>query len=104
MLGTLGVRNVVQSDEEWPTVGWETIAKANPTFLVIARMDRRRFPADDYQRKLQFLRSDPVTRNMDAVKNNRIIILDAMAMQASLRMFDGLESLATAINRYDLPK
>jgi iron complex transport system substrate-binding protein len=104
MLNTLGVRNVVQSDEEWPTVGWETIAKANPTFLVIARMDRRRFPADDHEKKLAFLRSDPVTRNMDAVKNNRIIILDAMAMQASLRMFDGLETLATAINGYDLPK
>lgn len=104
MLSTLGVRNVVQSDEEWPTVGWETIAKANPTFLVIARMDRRRFPADDYEKKLAFLRSDPVTRNMDAVKNNRIIILDAMAMQASLRMFDGLEQLATAINGYDLSK
>ncbi|WP_460372462.1 ABC transporter substrate-binding protein [Pseudomonas sp. Tul1A2] len=102
MLDTLGVRNVVQSDEEWPTVGWETIAKANPTFLVIARMDRRRFPADDYEKKLAFLRSDPVTRNMDAVKHNRIIILDAMAMQASLRMFDGIEQLATAINGYDL--
>ena len=104
MLNTLGLRNVVDSDEEWPTVGWETIAKANPTFLVIARMDRRRFPADDYQKKLEFLRSDPVTRNMDAVKNNRIIILDAMAMQASVRMFDGLETLATAINGYDLPQ
>ncbi|MEQ7918700.1 ABC transporter substrate-binding protein [Xanthomonas sp. WHRI 1810A] len=104
MLNTLGVRNVVQSDEEWPTVGWETIAKANPTFLIIARMDRRRFPADDYQKKLAFLRSDPVTRNMDAVKQNRIIILDAMAMQASLRMFDGLETLAAALNDYDLPK
>jgi iron complex transport system substrate-binding protein len=102
MLNTLGVRNVVESDEEWPTVGWETIAKANPTFLVIARMDRRRFPADDYEKKLAFLRSDPVTRNMDAVKHNRIIILDAMAMQASLRMFDGIEQLATAINGYDL--
>jgi iron complex transport system substrate-binding protein len=102
MLSTLGVRNVVQSNEEWPTVGWETIAKANPTFLVIARMDRRRFPADDYEKKLAFLRSDPVTRNMDAVKHNRIIILDAMAMQASLRMFDGIEQLATAINGYDL--
>ena len=102
MLNTLGVRNVVESDEEWPSVGWETIAKANPTFLVIARMDRRRFPADDYQKKLQFLRSDPVTRNMDAVKHNRIIILDAMAMQASVRMFDGLETLATALNSYDL--
>ncbi|RON85369.1 ABC transporter substrate-binding protein [Pseudomonas fluorescens] len=102
MLSTLGVRNVVQSDEEWPTVGWETIAKANPTFLVIARMDRRRFPADDYEKKLAFLRSDPVTRNMDAVKHNRIIIVDAMALQASLRMFDGIEQLATAINGYDL--
>lgn len=102
MLSTLGVRNVVASDEEWPTVGWETIAKANPTFLVIARMDRRRFPADDYEKKLAFLRSDPVTRNMDAVKHNRIIILDAMALQASLRMFDGIEQLATAINGYDL--
>ncbi|MHA3735457.1 ABC transporter substrate-binding protein [Pseudomonas sp. Eth.TT006] len=104
MLSTLGVRNIVESDEEWPTVGWETIAKANPTFLVIARMDRRRFPADDYEKKLAFLRSDPVTRNMDAVKNNRIIILDAMALQASLRMFDGLEQLAAAINGYDLPQ
>ncbi|MBF6033687.1 ABC transporter substrate-binding protein [Pseudomonas sp. P155] len=102
MLSALGVRNVVQSDEEWPTVGWETIAKANPTFLVIARMDRRRFPADDYEKKLAFLRSDPVTRNMDAVKHNRIIILDAMALQASLRMFEGIEQLATAINGYDL--
>jgi iron complex transport system substrate-binding protein len=104
MLSTLGVRNVVASDEEWPTVGWETIAKANPTFLIIARMDRRRFPADDYEKKLAFLRSDPVTRNMDAVKHNRIIILDAMALQASLRMFEGIEQLATAINGYDLPQ
>ena len=104
MLNTLGVRNVVQSNEEWPTVGWETIAKANPTFLVIARMDRRRFPADDHLQKLAFLRSDPVTRNMDAVKNNRIIILDALALQASIRTFDGLEQLATAIDGYDLSK
>lgn len=102
MLNTLGVRNVVASDEEWPSVGWETIAKANPTFLVIARMDRRRFPADDYQKKLEFLRSDPVTRNMNAVKHNRIIVLDAMALQASVRMFEGLETLATALNSYDL--
>ncbi|CAD0266253.1 ABC transporter substrate-binding protein [Pseudomonas veronii] len=104
MLQTLGLRNVVQSDEEWPAVGWETIAKANPTVLVIARMDRRRYPADDHAQKLAFLRSDPVTRNMDAVKHNRIIILDAMALQASVRTFEGLEQLAAAIDGYDLPK
>lgn len=45
-----------------------------------------------------------MTRNMEAVKHNRIIILDAMAMQASLRMFDGVEQLASAIDGYDLSK
>ena len=96
MLNTLGMRNVIASDEEWPTVGWETIAKANPTFLVIARMDRRRFPADDYLKKLEFLKNDPVTRNMDAVKNDRIVIIDANSMQASLTLIDGIEALAAA--------
>ncbi|WGV19701.1 ABC transporter substrate-binding protein [Pseudomonas putida] len=96
MLRTLGVRNVVESSEEWPTVGWETLAKANPTWLIIARMDRRRYPADDYRKKLAFLRSDPVTRNMDAVKHDRIIILDADAMQAGIRLFRGLQILSAA--------
>ncbi|GFM65346.1 MULTISPECIES: ABC transporter substrate-binding protein [Pseudomonas syringae group] len=101
MLNNLGMRNIVESDEEWPTVGWETIAKANPDILVIARMDRRRFPADDYRRKLEFLKSDPVTRNMDAVKHDRIVIIDADAMQASIRLFTGIEELAEAANRYN---
>ncbi|MBX8512750.1 ABC transporter substrate-binding protein [Pseudomonas cichorii] len=101
MLNNLGMRNIVESDEEWPTVGWETIAKANPDILVIARMDRRRFPADDYRRKLEFLKSDPVTRNMNAVKHDRIVIIDADAMQASIRLFTGIEELAEAANRYN---
>ncbi len=101
MLNNLGMRNIVQSDEEWPTVGWETIAKANPSILVIARMDRRRFPADDYHKKIEFLKSDPVTRNMDAVKHDRIVIIDAEGMQASLRLFTGIEELSAAANRFN---
>ena len=97
MLKELGLRNVVTSAEEWPTVGWETIAKANPTILVIARMDRRRFPADDYEKKLEFLKNDPVTRHMDAVKNGRIAIVDADALQASIRIADGMEAIADAV-------
>ncbi|WP_409271421.1 ABC transporter substrate-binding protein [Pseudomonas sp. KCJK9111] len=98
MLRALGVRNVVSSTEEWPTVSWETLAKANPTWLIIARMDRRRFPADDYQKKLDFLRNDPVTQHMDAVKHGRIIVLDAEAMQAGIRLFRGLQTLAAAFS------
>ena len=97
MMRTLGLRNVVQSDEEWPTVGWESIARADPSVLVIARMDRRRFPADDVERKLAFLRSDPVTKEMTAVRENRIVILDAHAMQATIRLVGGLEALTEAM-------
>jgi iron complex transport system substrate-binding protein len=104
MASTLGLHNVVQSDEEWPTVGWESIAKANPTVLVIARMDRRRFPADDYLKKLEFLKNDPVARNMDAVKHGRIVILDAQSMEATVRMFDGIDALADSIDRFKLAK
>lgn len=98
MMSTLGIRNVVETDEEWPTVGWETIAKANPTVIVIAKMDRRRFAADDYLKKLEFLRSDPVTSQMDAVKNDRIVVMDAQAMDATIRAIPALEDLAEKLD------
>ena len=103
MLQTLGLRNIVDSSEEWPTVGWETIARANPSILVIARMDRRRFPADDYQKKLAFLKKDPVTQHMDAVKHNRIVIVDADALQGSIRLVDGMEQISDAVLKLAQP-
>lgn len=104
MLKTLGIRNVIRSNEEWPLVGWETIAKANPDVIVIARMDRRRFPVDDYKVKLEFLRNDPVTSKLDAVVNNRIIIVDAHAIQPSIRVATGLETIVDALEKFDLSK
>ncbi|WP_027258046.1 ABC transporter substrate-binding protein [Leisingera aquimarina] len=98
MMQQLGLRNVIETDEEWPTVGWETIAKANPTVIVIARMDRRRFAADDYEKKLEFLRNDPVASQMDAVKNNRIVVMDAQAMDATIRAIPALEELAAELS------
>lgn len=98
----LGLTNVVQSDEEWPTVSWETIARANPSIIVLARMERRRFEADDVEKKLAFLKSDPVTSQMDAVKNDRIVILDGHSMDPSIRNVAALETLADALSTFDL--
>ncbi|WP_313769751.1 ABC transporter substrate-binding protein [Halomonas sp. TD01] len=98
MMEKLGIRNVIESDEEWPTVGWESIAKADPDVIVIASMDRRRFPADDIEAKREFLHSDPVTSEMTAVRNNRIVEMDAHAMSATMRSIYGLESLAEALS------
>ncbi|MBU3032966.1 ABC transporter substrate-binding protein [Tritonibacter mobilis] len=101
MMEALGLRNVIESNEEWPTVNWETIARANPSVIVVARMERRRFEADNVEKKLEFLRTDPVASQMDAVKNDRIVILDAHAMDPSIRNISALETLAEALPALD---
>ena len=97
IMSALGIKNVIESDEEWPTVGWETIAKANPTIVVAGKMDRRRFPADDVVLKQKFLKEDPVTSLMPSVKEGHIVTMDAQAMNPTIRTIDGIEVLADAI-------
>lgn len=70
--------------------------------IVVAEMDRRRFEADDVEKKLEFLRTDPVASQMDAVKNNRIVILNAHSMDPSIRNVTALETLAGALPEFDL--
>lgn len=102
MMAQLGITNVVTSEEEWPTVGWETIIRSNPTFIAAARMDRRRFPADDIVAKREFLSSDPVTRMTEAVQQDRIIEIDAHALDPSVRAIFALEALADQLAEFDL--
>ncbi|KEQ02557.1 ABC transporter substrate-binding protein [Pseudorhizobium pelagicum] len=102
ILRTLGAGNVVDTQEEWPLVGWETIADANPTVIVIATMDRRRYAADDPQVKIDFLENDPVTRELDAVRNRRFVLMDAQAMNPTIRTIDGIEILANGIKTLGL--
>ncbi|MBP2237762.1 iron complex transport system substrate-binding protein [Sinorhizobium kostiense] len=102
IMRALDIRNVIESDEEWPTVGWETIAKSNPTIIVAGKMERRRYPADDIALKHQFLRSDPVTNLMPAVKDGHVVEMDAQAMNPTIRTIEGIEVLAEAIAKSGL--
>ena len=102
ILKTIGARNVVTTEEEWPLVGWETIAQANPAVIVIATMDRRRYAADDPKVKIGFLERDPVTRELDAVKNKHFVMMDAQSMNPTIRTIDGIETLANGIRSFGL--
>ncbi|KVK55775.1 ABC transporter substrate-binding protein [Agrobacterium deltaense] len=104
IMSALGLKNVIESDEEWPTVGWETIAKANPSIIVAGKMDRRRFPADDVAVKLKFLATDPVASIMPAVKEGHVFEMDAQAMNPTIRTIEGIETLAEAISAAGLAK
>ncbi|MHB0954346.1 MAG: ABC transporter substrate-binding protein [Allorhizobium sp.] len=104
IMSALGIKNVIESDEEWPTVGWETIAKANPTMIVAGKMGRRRFPADDIAVKHEFLKADPVASLMPAVKDGRVFEMDAQAMNPTIRTIEGIEALAEAVAAAGLTK
>ncbi|MPN20307.1 hypothetical protein SDC9_167685 [bioreactor metagenome] len=96
------MKNVIDSAEEWPTVGWETIAKANPSVIVLGEMSHRRFPADDWKIKMEYLQSDPVTKLIPAVKENHLPAIDVQTMNAGIRTIDGVEKLADALVEYGL--
>lgn len=104
IMSALGIENIIQTDDEWPTVGWETIAKANPTIIVAGSMERRRYPLDSLEAKLGFLKTDPVANLMPAVKNGHVFNMDAQAMNPTIRTVEGMEALANAIAESGLAK
>lgn len=97
MMRALGIQNVIDSNDEWPTVGWERIAHADPDIIVLAEMDRRRYPADDIARKKAFLHHDPVARRLRAVRRGHVVTLNAHAMSATMRTIGGLDTLSQAL-------
>jgi iron complex transport system substrate-binding protein len=102
ILDKLGARNVITTNEEWPLVGWENIAAADPAVIVLVRMDRRLFPADDVAVKRDFLRTDPVARRLTAVRENRIIVMDVAATRPGLGTIDGIAALASDLQALGL--
>jgi iron complex transport system substrate-binding protein len=102
IMKTLGLRNVIATEEEWPTVGWESIAAADPTVVVLGQMARRRFPSDDVAVKRRFLETDPVASQMPAVRARRFVEMDAQAMNPTIRTIEGIEALAEGIRALDL--
>jgi iron complex transport system substrate-binding protein len=102
IMSALGIENIIKTDDEWPTVGWETIAKANPTMIVAGSMERRRYPLDSLEAKLDFLKSDPVASLMPAVAKGYVFDMDAQAMNPTIRTIEGIELLADSIAKAGL--
>ncbi|MFE0645167.1 ABC transporter substrate-binding protein [Streptomyces sp. NPDC058877] len=99
----LGAKNVFDDTrEEWPQVNWETVADRDPDVLVIGDLTRRAQSAESAAKKIEFLESDPVTRNMTAVKNKRYVLLSGQALNPTLRTVEGIEKVAAALRSYGL--
>ncbi|WP_420707797.1 ABC transporter substrate-binding protein [Streptomyces sp. NRRL F-5135] len=96
----VGAKNVFDdTHQEWPQINWETVADRDPDVLVIGDLTRKSQTAESAAKKIEFLESDPVTRNMDAVKHKRYVLLSGQAMNPTIRTVEGVEKVAALIRR-----
>lgn len=101
----LGVKNVFDDTrDEWPQINWETVADRDPDVLVIGDLTRKSQTAESAKKKIEFLESNPVTKNLTAVKKKRYVLLSGQAMNPTIRTVDGIEQVAAALREFGLDK
>ncbi|MTH36051.1 ABC transporter substrate-binding protein [Paracoccus limosus] len=94
----LGGHNAITTEAEWPTVGWEGIIAADPTYIVAAALDRNRWDLDRAETKIEFLKSDPSVSQMKAVREGHILTMNGAAMNPTIRTIYGAEELADQLD------
>ncbi|WP_306368419.1 ABC transporter substrate-binding protein [Nocardiopsis sp. CC223A] len=98
----VGASNVFADlDDDWPATTWEVFVDRDPDVIVLGDLSRERAPGDRLQEKIDFLRTDPVTRDLTAVREERFISLHGAEMNPSIRMIDGLEALAEGLRSFE---
>lgn len=101
----LGATNVfADTREDWPEVSWEALADRDPDVLVLADLNRRRVDGDALDAKVKFLESNPVTRNMTAVRDKRYVVLSGSELDPGIREIDALEKLAAGFRAFGLAR
>lgn len=101
----VGAENVFADlDDDWPATTWEALVDRDPDVLVLGDLSRERWPGDQLEEKIEFLRADPVTRGLTAVREERFVALHGAEMNPSIRTVDGLEALAEGLRSFEEPR
>lgn len=101
----LGLTNVfADAEDDWPQIGWETVAQRDPDVIVLGDLTRRSQTAETAAAKIAFLESHPVTREMAAVRNKRYIALAGAELNPSIRIVDAAEKVADGLRDFGLAR
>ncbi|MCV7228185.1 ABC transporter substrate-binding protein [Mycolicibacterium komossense] len=100
---TLGLKNAFDdAREDWPQISWETVAQRDPDVLILGDLTRKSQTAESAAAKIAFLESNPVTREMTAVKNKRYIALAGAELNPSIRIVDAMETVVAGLREHGL--
>lgn len=103
MSRTVGVKNVFDdTDVEWPQISWESVLDRDPDVLALGDLRRDQQTGDRLADKIAFLESNPVTKQLSAVRHKRYVVLNGADMNPSIRTVDGTEKLAKALRDFGL--
>ena len=84
-------------EDTWTTTTWEKIAESEPDF--IAFVD---YPGQTFAEKVEMVRSNPATRDLEAVKENRFINLPYSMWTESPLNIDTAEYVRAALEEFGL--
>ncbi|MDO5378850.1 MAG: ABC transporter substrate-binding protein [Clostridia bacterium] len=81
-------------DGQFITVSWEDVVDRDPTYIVVCD-----YYGEGYaEEKIEGMKTNPATMEMDAVKNDRFIVVPGLAMFPSLECMDAVELMADGLH------
>ena len=94
----LNLENVFDdTTQEWPQINWEVVAERDPDVIVVGDLTRKSQTAETADAKIAYLESNPVTREMTAVREGRFIAITGAEMNPSLRTVYGVETVSEGL-------
>lgn len=95
MITLAGGENIFADEEaQFFTTSWEEVIDRDPDYIVVCD-----YYGEDYAKgKINELKTNPETAEMDAVKNDRFVIVPGLAMFPSLENMDVIEQIAEELH------
>jgi len=95
MIEAAGGSNIVDDIESsWVKIGWEAVVERNPEVIVIVN-----YGEVTAAQKREFMMSNPAFKDLDAVKNDRFVVLEYVEATPGPRNIAAIKRLAQAFNR-----
>ncbi|WP_137109997.1 ABC transporter substrate-binding protein [Rhodobacter sp. SY28-1] len=89
MIEAAGGRNIMDDlDKSWATVAWEPVVERNPEVIVIVN-----YGDVTAEQKIAFLEGNPAFAGIDAVKNDRYLVLEYVEATPGPRNIRAVEKL-----------
>ncbi|MFA8441213.1 ABC transporter substrate-binding protein [Yoonia sp.] len=86
-----GVNIMDDLDKSWATVGWEAVVERNPEIIVIVN-----YGEVTAAQKRDFMMNNPAFADLDAVKNDRFVVLEYVEATPGPRNIQAVKTLAAA--------